>query len=241
MNNTRRSLGFTLIEILIAIAITGIVTTGVVTRFSKTSVVTRKAAERFITDLRSMQSRALSGTQYEDAFRCGFGITVTTETTYALYAGPDAGSVVCASEDRNFEDGIDATIEELSLLDPTLSFKTAVGDIFFEPPSGTAALDNTIGTNQAPVDVVIGPTETDCIASPNQCQRVCIFATGKIDLVRADGVCAEPISSGPPPTPTATLAPTPAPYVTLSTAPTTVAGGASVQVSWNRVNFSGYP
>ncbi len=33
----------------------------------------------------------------------------------------------------------------------------------------------------------------------------------------------------------------PAPYVTLSTAPTTVVGGASVQVSWNRVNFSGYP
>lgn len=57
--------GFTLIEILVVAAITGVISTFMLLAFQRTRVDLNESGSVFIADLRAAQSKALASTKYD--------------------------------------------------------------------------------------------------------------------------------------------------------------------------------
>src|SRR3989338_10931616 len=119
MNNVSNK-GFTLIELLVVAAITGIISTLMLTSFQRTRLDLNESSSVFIADLRATQSKALASTKYDSGsgqkIRCGYGIHYIDLTSYSIYTGPDASSNDCPSLNRNL-DAADRTVATRSFGD----------------------------------------------------------------------------------------------------------------------------
>jgi prepilin-type N-terminal cleavage/methylation domain-containing protein len=130
--------GFTLIEVLVVMGITVIMTGLLMQNFSR--LRTDLGQERLSVQnaIREAQSLALSGVQYNNAYRCGYGIHFDA-TSYTVYAGPDAQSTDCTTLNRKHDSGLAVDVRT-GFISSNVVEIAPVGDIFFEPPNPTTYL-----------------------------------------------------------------------------------------------------
>src|SRR3989344_9296458 len=133
----KNSLGFTLIEVLVVAAITGIISTFMILNFQRSRVDLNESGGVVIADLRAAQSKALASTKYDSGsglkIRCGYGVHYINTTSYSVYAGPDASLIDCKSLNRNL-DSADAIVTTKVFGSEKIEFKAIFNDIFWEPP-----------------------------------------------------------------------------------------------------------
>jgi len=171
--------GFTLIELLVVAAITGIISTFMLTSFQRTRLDLNESSNVFIADLRATQSKALASTKFNSGsglkIRCGYGIHYIDPTSYSVYVGPDASLANCKSFNRNL-DGEDATVKTYAFGNDKVEFKGSFNDIFWEPPHPYTYLNNS--STSASITITIGKKGGAC---PGDCKTINVSTSGKIE------------------------------------------------------------
>lgn len=163
--------GFTLIEVLIVTAMTVLLTTALITNFSRTRTELPRLTAGLINDVRLAQNRAVSGALHGGAHRCGYGVHFEQDH-YVVFAGPEPDpSAGCAGDSRTFADGSTVLTVALS---PGLQFDTT-GDVYFEPPLPTTYVDGVAGNS---LTLRLQEPRADCPSAG--CRVIFINATGQI-------------------------------------------------------------
>ena len=172
--------GFTLVEVAVVAAITGVITTFMLVNFQRNRTDLALSSNEFIANLRSAQSKAAASARYDSGaglkIRCGYGIRYISPTSYSMYAGPDASSVNCSALNRNF-DGADATMFTRVFTDTRVELKSPFNDIFFEPPDPKTYINNDPSLALPPQAITIGKIGGLC---PNDCKTINVYTSGKI-------------------------------------------------------------
>ena len=171
--------GFTLVEVTVVAAITGIISTFMIINFQRNRVDLRLSYDEFVSNIRSTQNRAAASTRFDSGnglkIRCGYGIRYINGTSYGIYAGPDSSSTDCSSLNRNY-DGADSLVSTKVFTDAKVEFKSSFNDIFFEPPDPKTYLNNnsSAGLSQT---ITIGKIVGTC---PADCKTINVYTSGKI-------------------------------------------------------------
>lgn len=177
--------GFTLVEILVVVSISILITIPLVTNFSRSKLDLDRSVAIFAGQIRELQSRAASGAKYQTLPRCGYGIHYDAATTNMMfYAGSDATPPAdCSATDRNFNGPPeDLFIEWVQFAGPDTVIKQPFADIFFEPPDPKTYLNNNPDPSGQPVLILLGSAAANCGNAPGSCRAVCVYASGKIEL-----------------------------------------------------------
>ncbi len=173
--------GFTLVEVAVVAAITGVITAFMLLNFQRSRVDLTLTTNEFVGSLRVAQSRALASARYDTGaglkIRCGYGIHYISQTSYVTYVGPDAASVDCSTLNRNY-DGADTIITTRVFIDTRVEFKASFNDIFFEPPDPKTYLNNDSTLGLPPQAITLGKIGGIC---PNDCKTINVHASGKIE------------------------------------------------------------
>src|SRR3990167_9504970 len=172
--------GFTLIEVLVVAAITGIISTFMLLSFQRTRPDLNASGGVILSDMRATQSKALASTRYDSGsgskIRCGYGVHYISLTSYSIYTGPDASSNNCKSLNRNL-DGADTTITTKNFGDTKIEFKTPFfSDIFWEPPHPYTYINNSPA--HASITMPNGKKGGPC---PQDCKTINVSTSGKIE------------------------------------------------------------
>ena len=171
--------GFTLIEVLVVAAITGVISTLMLLNFQRTRIDLTESGGVFIADLRATQSKALASARYDSGsgskIRCGYGLRYESLTSYSIYTGPDAASNNCKSLNRNF-DGADTIVSTKKFGNENVEFKSTFSDIFWEPPHPYTYLNNS--SVSASITITIGKKGGIC---PGDCKTINVSTSGKIE------------------------------------------------------------
>ena len=171
--------GFTLVEVLVVAAITGIISTFMIINFQRTRLNLNESSGSVMADLRSTQSKAIASTKYDSGsglkIRCGYGVHYVSLTSYSVYAGPDASSNNCKSLNRNL-DGADTTVITKNFGNEKVEFKAVFSDIFWEPPHPYTYLNNSSAS--ASINITIGKKGGIC---PQDCKTINVSTSGKIE------------------------------------------------------------
>lgn len=139
-------MGFTLVELVIVVAIIGVLSATLLFNFRSTQTgasARAQVANVLISDIRDMQSRALSGSNPSGVLVCGYGIHYINATTYVLFARPVSGGTPCAADARpkTYQVG-DLVLAEKNLLNPQMVFANAFADVYYEIPSAKGYINN---------------------------------------------------------------------------------------------------
>lgn len=168
--------GFTLIEVLVVMAITVMMAGLLVTHFSRSSVDLTQTRAQVQDAIREAQSLTLSGALYRGSYRCGYGVHFETNR-YTIYAAPDAEDVDCSLEDRNYNAGDDDVVRVGIISNPAITIGAAP-DIFFEPPKPTVYFDDATSPNES-VDIEITRGESAQCPS-DDCRIINVTTSGVI-------------------------------------------------------------
>ncbi len=178
----RKLSGFTLIELLVVASITGVLTTLMLISFQRTRLDLSLSVSDFIGQVRATQEKANGSVRFNDGggaglvIRCGYGIHYENNTSYSVYAGPNATTNDCTIQNRNF--GVsDFKILPIKILyDPKVEFKSSFNDIFFEPPNPTTFINNSSAS--ASITITIGKVGGTC---PQDCKTINVSTSGTIE------------------------------------------------------------
>lgn len=166
--------GFTLIEVLVVMAITVMMTGLLVTNFSRSRVDLNQTRLLVQDAIREAQSLALSGSLYQGTYRCGYGIHFAAGT-YTIFAAPNAESVDCTTLDRRLT-GEDEVVRVGLISNPTVELVLPIPDIFFEPPQPTTYIDNSSAVRS--LDISIRRGGAACPSS--DCRQINVSTSGLI-------------------------------------------------------------
>lgn len=178
----KNSLGFTLIEVLVVAAITGVITTFMIINFQRARLDLNETGSVLIEEIRSTQSKANASARFDNGggagsvIRCGYGIHYEGVTSYSLYVGPNAAAQNCASQNRNLDANDFKILPVKSIADSRVEFKAVFPDIFFEPPGPITFLNNSSAS--ASVNITIGRKGGIC---PQDCKTINVSTSGKIE------------------------------------------------------------
>lgn len=175
----KNSFGFTLVEVLVVAAITGVISAFMILNFQRTRVDLNESSSVVMADLRATQSKALASTKYDSGsgfkIRCGYGVHYISLTSYSIYAGPDASSNNCKTLNRNL-DGADTTVSTKVFGNEKVEFKAVFSDIFWEPPHPYTYINNSSAS--ASITITIGKKNGVC---PEDCKTINVSTSGKIE------------------------------------------------------------
>lgn len=170
--------GFTLVEVLVVAAITVFITGFLVTNFSRTRVDLNQTSILVLDAIREAQGLALSGTLTRGAYRCGYGVHFE-ERIVRVYAGPDAATVDCASENRSYEAGIDTSVREVVFSNNALQIRQPTQDVFFEPPNPTTYIGNS---NAIGLTEILWLQRSGAACPSADCRGIEITTAGRIQV-----------------------------------------------------------
>ena len=179
--NINKNQGFTLIEILVVAAVTGIITSFMIINFQRTRLDLNESASEFIGAVRAARSKANASAKLDDnlgsgfVIRCGYGIHYEGPISYSTYVGPDATLNDCSAQNRNFGVNDVRVLPIKKFAESRVEFKGAFSDIFFEPPFSTTYIDNSSANNTIPI--TIGKIGGVC---PQECKTINVSTSGTI-------------------------------------------------------------
>lgn len=181
--------GFTLIEILVVVAIIGLVTGFMIVNFSKSSVSINREALNISDAIREAQSLALTGSQYNNRPRCGYGIHVDPITnSYYVYTGQVSGGASSCTA-FSYSAGVTPVLRTVAFLSGDLTLQTpnsASGDVFFVPPDPTVYIEGLLGTSAqafATETIYLLRSGTDLATCPNaDCKIITITRGGYVEI-----------------------------------------------------------
>ncbi len=172
--------GFTLVEILVTMAIIVMITGFLIANFSRARVDLGQTALEAIDAIRQAQSLAISGALFTAGatpyYPCGYGIHFD-QTSYLIYAGPNASTTDCTAQNRNYDSGIDAIVRSATLGSNVLEYIPPQGDIFFEPPNPTTYINNSSATGGV-ATVRVHRIGAACPSA--DCRIITVTASGRI-------------------------------------------------------------
>ncbi len=179
--------GFTLIEIIIVMVMISIISAIIFTNFrfpSKNATARKQTASVVLSDIRKVQSLALSGSRFQGTVICGYGIHYVSTTSYLIYSKPPAAGGCSAVSTRNYQSLDDILVESASLLNPNMKFMAQFADVYFEMPDPKTYVNNIplSATPNSPASTVISiglQEQVDCGSAP--CDTLTIYNSGKID------------------------------------------------------------
>lgn len=183
-----KAAGFTLVEMMVVIAISSLLAVTIVINFRSAATNTsarQQAAAALVADLRSAQSRALSGTQFQGSAVCGFGLHYLSSDSYLIYVRPTESSGQCSGNNRNYQAATDLIFQTKDLIGSGLQMiwepdqGNQHDDIFFEPPDPRTYINNQT-TPGLTTKISIVPLGQNC--SGNNCTIITIFTSGRMDV-----------------------------------------------------------
>lgn len=170
--------GFTLLEVLVVGLIIGLISTSLISSFSQGRMGLNRTVAEVTAAIRTAQARALAGALHDGVYPCGFGITIS-EDTYSIYAGPEADSTDCTTQNRNYESSVDTTLESTRIIYGDIEIVTPVPDIFFEPPNPKTYINN-VSTAGVDTEIKIRIKGEAC---PSEgCRSIYISTSGNVEL-----------------------------------------------------------
>lgn len=168
------SKGFTLIEVLVVMGITVLMTSLLVANFSRTRMDLNQATITVKDAIRTAQSMALSGSSWNQTSRCGYGIHFSA-SQYIVYAGPVSDGTACAS--GNYRYNMNGGIVSQGLIsNSVLEISTTVTDIFFEPPNPKTYFDGNAA--KAEVTILVRRKSSACPSA--DCRQINVTTSGQI-------------------------------------------------------------
>lgn len=207
MNNTKQKGAFTLIEVIIVVAISVLVFISIVSNFSRNRLLLSEVARLVVSDIRTAQANALASKQFRSAFGCGYGIhmlmpneLLSGETFGQIYimhttrnAPPNCGSLNYQPSDRS-------VVQVVSrILDPRLEICGPPSgpdncgrpgsnfpkflDIFFTTPSALTHIDGRNCVSGPPPEysqIWIRKVGTTSCTSTT-CIYICVYPSGRIE------------------------------------------------------------
>ncbi len=178
---THYSLGFTLIEVLVVVSITVIITGLLVANFSRSRIDLNQTTLIVKDAIREAQSMALSGAVFGTAgagslSRCGYGIHFGADA-YIIYAGPISAATVCTPLAYGYDIDNSGIVRQGLLSNPALEIVVPAPDIFFEPPNPKTYLIGTGSSNQTTI-IIRRKGTTGC--APADCRQINVTTSGQI-------------------------------------------------------------
>jgi prepilin-type N-terminal cleavage/methylation domain-containing protein len=159
--------GFTIIEIMVVAAITVLLSSILVSSFSRTKTDLGLAAVFAGDAVREAQSLAFSGGGRGE-LRCGYGVAFRPDG-YDVYAGPKITDG-CMSSPRFSDSGV-TIIRSATLGSPALEVRTSV-DLFFEPPMPVTYADGETGFGSVGISI--------CRRGATDCRSITVTSSGVI-------------------------------------------------------------
>ncbi len=182
MSLQRYSAGFNLIEIVVVLSI--IITMSVVLIVNFGSINNNKNAQNqsaavIASDIRRLQSAALSGKKFQSKDVCGYGVHYVDPNSYVLYVISDLNTPGCADESRLYADNASALdLEQRGIQNPNLEFRAPFDDIYFEIPFARTYINNR-ADNGVSTDVIIAKKDRDCLS--DTCTTITMTTAGAIN------------------------------------------------------------
>ena len=182
--------GFTLIEMLVIISITALMSGFLIAQFSHSQTGVTQIAAVIESELRDTQTRAIAGVKFQSKHRCGYGIKQIDGHSFSVYTTADASDTLqpdCSVQNRNYE-GADIIIRTVGLPDPKIEIKSLgqpfiFRDIFFEPPLGKTYINNDGSASAVAGRITIGAQNVNCTSDPGSCKSICIYSSGNMETV----------------------------------------------------------
>ncbi len=166
-------------EIVVVAAIIGLMSTIMISNFSRTRVRLEESTGLLTSQIRLAQTEAVSSSKYNNYNPCGYGIHYIDANHFAIYIGPNASTVDCQTINRNYSSNEDSLRSSVTFQDQRIEFASSFNDIFFEPPDPKTYLNNNSSLNQAPQSITIKLNTSTC---PTNCKTIYIYPSGKIDV-----------------------------------------------------------
>ncbi|MEK9158291.1 MAG: type II secretion system protein [Patescibacteria group bacterium] len=174
-----RQSGFSLVEMAVVASIIGILSTALITSFSRTRIDMEQSSSLVVATIRDAQTRAIASRVYAGYNPCGYGIHYVSPTQIAIYVGPNAGTTNCAGINKNYDEAEDTLLNYITLADTRVEIKSAFEDIFFLPPDPKTYLNNDASLNQAPLTIQVGVPGEAC---SSDCRTISVYSSGKIEV-----------------------------------------------------------
>lgn len=169
--------GFSLIEMVVVLGIIAVMATMLKLNFrsSATNMAARHQTAFIVaSDIRRMQSMTVSGSGYQGAPACGFGVHYNNSTSYVLFARKFVG-VACIAGTTTYPAATDAVIETKKLQNPSMVFRGSFNDVYFEVPSAKAYLGGDSGlAGVVPITITVNGQASGTVLS--------VYQSGKIDV-----------------------------------------------------------
>lgn len=131
--------GFTLIELMVAVAVIAVVSSFVFASVGKKQQDATRAAQKLALDIRTAQNTSLAPT---DEPVCVYGIKLTSATTYVLYVN----KIDCPLHDYVTYGGISTDVRS-ETLESGVSFSSFGHDIAFEAPEPITYINGATGAS----------------------------------------------------------------------------------------------
>ncbi len=170
--------GFTLVEMVVVMAIIGFLSTSLITNFSRTRVDIEQSANLVIATVREAQTKAISSKIYNGYNPCGYGIHYIDVNQFAIYVGPSATTNDCSTIDKNYQSNQDTLLPTQTFINSKVQFTNPFSDVFFLPPDPKTYINNSALLNQPPLSINISASGAAC---PQNCRAISIYPSGKIE------------------------------------------------------------
>jgi len=183
----RRSTGFTLIEVLVVIAIFSIISSLLIRNLSGKKTNLTKLAHQIAADIRLAQSYALSSRQHDGTIRCGYGVrAVPGNSTYSIFAGQDNN---CNPPFQYLNATQTPTVKTVTMPPDTRIKTSFIGNsMFYRPPNPILY----VGSNNTPVaDVAAVQIGYISPCGPTDCLTICAYRSGRVEIIAFE-VCPAP-------------------------------------------------
>ena len=179
--------GFSLIEILIVAALTALMASILIKNFSTRRFDFDQVANQVEADVRLAQTYSLAAKRINNTFRCGFGVTRVSTTTYNIYAGKDSPTNSCTPS-FIFINAATTPIVKTIILDPRVVIDPFL-DVFYLPPDPRLYISNGASPTITPLLITLRKLPAANCSVQTECRYICICPPGRIEVYKNSALC----------------------------------------------------